>query len=65
MKSNGELVIKRYLRERLLGKGGFAKCYLLTDMENSNKYAVKIVSKLTLVKNKARQKVYCIVFLVS
>lgn len=27
VKQNGEVVIKKYLKGKFLGKGGFAKCY--------------------------------------
>jgi len=27
VKSTGEIVIKKYLKGKFLGKGGFAKCY--------------------------------------
>jgi len=49
--------LHRYLRGRLLGKGGFAKVYLCTAMDTSKTYAVKIVPKSNLVKARARQKV--------
>lgn len=47
----------RYLRGRLLGKGGFAKVYLCTALDTNKQYAVKIVPKANLVKSRARQKV--------
>lgn len=37
-------------------KGGFAKCYLGTSMQSKNQYALKIVSKGTLLKPRAKQK---------
>ena len=33
-KSNGETIIRKYVRGKLLGKGGFAKCYEITNIEN-------------------------------
>ena len=33
-KANGDQVIRKYMRGKLLGKGGFAKCYEITNMEN-------------------------------
>lgn len=56
-KSNGEILTKRYLRGRFLGKGGFSRCYEVTEMHSKKVYAAKIISKSTLSKNKARQKV--------
>jgi hypothetical protein len=52
--------LHRYLRGRLLGKGGFAKVYLCTALDTNKAYAVKIVPKANLVKARARQKV-CII----
>jgi hypothetical protein len=55
---NGEgYTIHRYLRGRLLGKGGFAKVYLCTAMDTNKAYAIKIVPKANLIKARARQKV--------
>ena len=55
---NGEgFTLHRYLRGRLLGKGGFAKVYLCTALDTNKTYAVKIVPKSNLVKARARQKV--------
>lgn len=49
--------IHRYVRGRLLGKGGFAKVYLCTAVDTNKHYAVKVVPKANLVKARARQKV--------
>jgi len=46
---------KRYVRGRFLGKGGFAKCYELTDGSNTI-YAGKIVSKTLLIKPHQKDK---------
>jgi len=57
-RSNGEgYTYHRYLRGRMLGKGGFAKVYLCTSMDTGKHYAVKVVPKSNLVKARARQKV--------
>ena len=55
--SNGLIQYKNYYKEKLLGKGGFAKCYEVTDMETNKSYAAKIVEKSSLLKGKAKQKV--------
>jgi polo-like kinase 1 len=34
VKFNGDHVIKKYLKGKFLGKGGFAKCYEMTNLEN-------------------------------
>lgn len=61
-KPNGEgYTVHRYLRGKMLGKGGFAKVYLCTSLDTNRSYAVKIVPKANLVKSRARQKVcYCL-----
>jgi len=57
-KPNGEgHTVHRYLRGKMLGKGGFAKVYLCTSLDTNRTYAVKIVPKANLVKSRARQKV--------
>lgn len=38
----------------MLGKGGFAKCYEITNLETKKLQAAKIIPKTTLSKNKAR-----------
>ncbi|XP_033751628.1 serine/threonine-protein kinase PLK1-like isoform X1 [Pecten maximus] len=47
---------KRYLKGRFLGKGGFAKCFELTDVETKEIFAGKIVSKTLLVKQHQKDK---------
>ena len=32
-KSNGETIIRSYLKGKFLGKGGFARCYEFTNQE--------------------------------
>eukprot|EP00605_Chrysophyceae_sp_TOSAG23-4_P002605 GSChrysophyteH1.ASY1.ANO1.2876.1 assembled CDS len=54
--TEGKVYSNRYLRGKLLGKGGFAKCFLGTSMQSKNQYALKIVSKDSLVKPRAKQK---------
>ncbi len=48
---------KRYLKGKFLGKGGFARCYELTDMDSKQIYAGKIVSKTLLTKKHQKDKV--------
>ena len=33
-KSTGDRILRKYVRGKLLGKGGFAKCYEITNIEN-------------------------------
>uniref|UniRef100_A0A1I7WN78 Protein kinase domain-containing protein n=1 Tax=Heterorhabditis bacteriophora TaxID=37862 RepID=A0A1I7WN78_HETBA len=45
-----------YARGKFLGKGGFARCYELTNMNTKELFAGKIVSKTLLVKPYQREK---------
>ena len=57
-KLNGDgYTLHRYLRGKMLGKGGFAKVYLCTALDTQKAYAIKIVPKSNLVKARALQKV--------
>ena len=47
---------KSYTKGRFLGKGGFAKCFELTDKSTGVVYAGKIVPKLLLVKPQQKDK---------
>lgn len=44
------------MRGKMLGKGGFAKCYEATSLETKRTVAVKIIPKQILIKNRAKQK---------
>ncbi|XP_033986297.1 serine/threonine-protein kinase PLK1 [Trematomus bernacchii] len=48
--------MKKYTRGRFLGKGGFAKCYEITDMETKQVFAGKIVPKSLILKQHQREK---------
>uniref|UniRef100_A0A8C5D4S9 Serine/threonine-protein kinase PLK n=1 Tax=Gouania willdenowi TaxID=441366 RepID=A0A8C5D4S9_GOUWI len=47
---------RRYTRGRFLGKGGFAKCYEITDVETKQVFAGKIVPKSLILKQHQREK---------
>ena len=49
-KPGGGETIKKYLKGKLLGKGGFAKCYELKCLNNKKTYAVKIIDKANTKK---------------
>ncbi|GJQ11915.1 hypothetical protein GpartN1_g3706.t1 [Galdieria partita] len=49
-------VIRKFEKGRLLGKGGFAKVYHLTDIHTHQKYAGKIIPKNAIRKESAKQK---------
>lgn len=57
-KVNGEIAIKRYNKGKMLGKGGFAKVYEVTNLESKKTLAGKIIAKSSLTKTRARQKVW-------
>ena len=42
-KPNGEIGIKRYIKGKYLGKGGFAKCYEFVNTESKFVHAAKII----------------------
>lgn len=46
----------RYLKGKFLGKGGFARCYELTDLNTKEIFAGKIVSKQLLTKQHQKEK---------
>ncbi len=56
VKVTGDVQIRKYIKGRLLGKGGFAKCYEFTCMDTKKIQAAKLVQKSTLVKSRAKQK---------
>ena len=51
------ITVKRYIKGKLLGKGGFAKCYELTNIETKKLSAGKVIPKANLTKARAKQKV--------
>lgn len=56
IKVTGDVQIRKYFKGRLLGKGGFAKCYEFNCAENHKVFAGKVVAKSSLVKSRAKQK---------
>jgi len=46
----------RYQKGKFLGKGGFAKCYEVQDMETKQIFAAKIVLKSAVTKPSAQAK---------
>lgn len=46
-----------YLRGRLLGKGGFARCYEILNLSTNKIYAGKIISKTRIAKPHQKQKI--------
>jgi len=56
VKSDSTVEIRKYEKGKYLGKGGFAKCYEFHSLESDKYLAAKIISKETLSKNRAKQK---------
>ncbi len=54
VKFNGDVHIKKYLRGKFLGKGGFAKCYECTNLETKRISAGKCIAKASLTKARAK-----------
>jgi polo-like kinase 1 len=54
VKFNGDICIKKYLKGKFLGKGGFAKCYEFSNLETKRITAAKIIQKSTLTKSRAK-----------
>lgn len=59
-KTNGEVVVRKYSRGKALGRGGFAKCYEVTNLETKRVSAAKIIAKSSLNRSRAKQKVISI-----
>ena len=55
-KNADEPHLKKYKKLRLLGRGGFARCYELFDEETHRSIAGKIIPKKNLIKSRAKQK---------
>lgn len=45
-----------YKRKRFFGKGGFARCYEIIDVQTQNVFAGKIVSKKLMIKHNQKEK---------
>uniref|UniRef100_A0AAY4A3G7 Serine/threonine-protein kinase PLK n=1 Tax=Denticeps clupeoides TaxID=299321 RepID=A0AAY4A3G7_9TELE len=48
---------RSYCRGKLLGKGGFARCYEMTDLANNKMYAVKVIPQSRVSKPHQREKI--------
>ena len=55
--SNGEISIRSYAQNRLIGRGGFAKVYQVNCLETNQIYAAKIMPKSSLKNEVIMQKV--------
>ena len=48
--------IRKYAKGKLLGRGGFARCYEFICQDNNRVFAAKVVNKQNLVKDRQKQK---------
>uniref|UniRef100_A0A674P0M0 Serine/threonine-protein kinase PLK n=1 Tax=Takifugu rubripes TaxID=31033 RepID=A0A674P0M0_TAKRU len=48
---------RSYSKGKLLGKGGFARCYEMTDLSNNHMYAVKVIPQSRVSKPHQREKI--------
>lgn len=48
---------RSYSKGKLLGKGGFARCYEMTDLASSRMYAVKVIPQSRVSKPHQREKI--------
>lgn len=48
---------RSYCKGRLLGKGGFARCYEMTDVMTNRTYAVKVIPHSRVAKPHQREKI--------
>nr|XP_056700024.1 serine/threonine-protein kinase PLK3 [Euleptes europaea] len=48
---------RTYSKGRLLGKGGFARCYEMTDLSSGRTYAVKVIPHSRVAKPHQREKI--------
>ncbi|CAG9334905.1 unnamed protein product [Blepharisma stoltei] len=55
-KVNGEISVKSYSKGKFLGKGGFARVYELLCLDTKQLTAAKLITKESLSKARARQK---------
>ncbi len=46
--------VKKYIRGKFLGKGGFAKCYDFINLENKRVSSAKIIDKASLTKSRVK-----------
>ena len=53
-KIQGEETVIKYLKGNFLGKGGFAKCYAVKNLETKETWAAKVMNKARLTKDRMK-----------
>ena len=48
--------VRKYTRGKLLGRGGFARCYEFICQDNNKIFAAKAISKINLAKEREKRK---------
>jgi polo-like kinase 1 len=54
--NNNQEKTRKYIKGRLLGKGGFAKCYELICQDNNKVFAAKMLPQSNITTDRQRQK---------
>ena len=54
--NNNKEKIRKYIKGRLLGKGGFAKCYELICQDNNKVFAAKMLPRSNITSDRQLQK---------
>lgn len=54
VRNNGEYALRKYIKGKFLGKGGFARCFEFTNQDTNQVLAAKVVVKSTLTKSRAK-----------
>lgn len=58
VKKAGQIVeIRKYRKEKFLGKGGFAKVFKFVETSSQRQFAAKIISKKKITKKRHMNKV--------
>lgn len=52
----GQDIVIKYQKGAFLGKGGFAKCFMVKHLETEAISAAKVIDKDTLVKERMKKK---------
>ena len=48
--------VKKYRRKKLLGTGGFAKCFEVEQLEDHQIFAAKVIPKKSITEKRQRYK---------
>ena len=54
--THSEQKIRKYTKGKLLGRGGFARCYEFICQDNNKRFAAKVINKQNLTTERQKQK---------